>query len=141
MKKTLLFVKSIVLIVLISVAVYAGVTLQYFTAKPNAEGILVEWKTMDEAGTVSFEIERSANTPDNFIGIKSINASGNNSYYTYQDDGVTLNPNNPKTSSIYFYRLKCITGNGTYSYSPTISVTHSVSGIKSTWGSIKAIFR
>jgi hypothetical protein len=138
MKKTLLSFKSILFVILISTAVYAGVTLQYFTAKTNSEGILVEWKTLDESGTVSFDIERSANTPDNFVGIKSINAAGNNSYYTYQDNGVSFNP---KSSSIYYYRLKCINSGGAYSYTQIISVTHSVSGIKSTWGSIKAIFR
>ena len=136
MKKYLLFLKGLVILVLISTTVYAVVTLQYFTARPNSDGILVEWKTMDEGGTSVFEIERSANAPDNFVSIKSINATGNNSYYTYQDNGVTI-----KTSSIYFYRLKCVTPGGSYTYSQIISATHSVSGIKSTWGSIKAIFR
>jgi hypothetical protein len=136
MKKYLLFLKGLLILALLSTAVYAVVTLQYFTAKPNSDGILVEWKTTDEGGTSYFDIERSANTPDNFVSVKAINATGNNSYYSYQDNGVSL-----KTSSIYFYRLKCVTPGGSYTYSQIISVTHSVSGIKSTWGSIKAIFR
>jgi len=139
MKKYILFLNIFVIIGLFSALVYAGVTLQYFTGKTVDNGILLEWKTVDEAGTSYFDIERSANTPDNFVSIKQITAAGNNSYYTYLDNGVMLQ--NQKTSSIYYYRLKCVLPSGGYSYTPTISVTHSVSGIKSTWGSIKAIFR
>ena len=137
MKKILLF-NILIIIGVFTVIAYASVTLQYFTGKTNADGILLEWKTIDESGTSYFDIERSANSPDNFVSIKLISATGNNSYYTYQDNGVNLNQ---RTSSIYYYRLKCVTPSNSYSFTYTISVTHSVSGIKSTWGSIKAIFR
>lgn len=135
--------KYLLSIFLITVAltgiVYAGVTLQYFTAKSNSEGILVEWKTMEENSTTKFELERSAESPDNFIYVATINANGNNSYYSYQDNSVDFGNNT--NSSVYRYRLKCIQGNGNSSYTQSISVIHEVSGIRSTWGSIKAIFR
>jgi hypothetical protein len=116
----------------------ASVTLQYFTAKTSGDGIFIEWKTGDEGGTAIFDLERSATTPDNFVSIKALNAAGNNSYYSYQDNSVNIMG---VMGSIYYYRLKCILGNGSYTYSNSISVIHSVSGIKTTWGSIKAIFR
>jgi hypothetical protein len=115
----------------------ASVTLQYFTAKANSEGMLVEWKTGDEGGTAVFELERSASTPNNFIFIKSFNTYGNNSYYSYLDNSLTMSESN----AIYYYRLKYVQGDGSYTYSNIISVVHSISGIKTTWGSIKAIFR
>lgn len=118
---------------------FASVTLQYFTARDNASGVLVEWKTGDEGGVNRFEIERSAENPDNFIYIDFKNATGNNSFYSYQDNSVDLGAG--RTSALYFYRLKCIEPNGNYSYTNHITVTHTVSGIRSTWGSIKAIFR
>jgi hypothetical protein len=117
----------------------ASLSLQYFTAKANSDGILVEWKTGDEGGTARFEIERSASNPDNFIFIKSVGATGSNSYYSYQDN--TVNFKYGESSSIYYYRLKCVQPGGSYTYSNTISVVHAISGIKNTWGSIKAIFR
>lgn len=139
MNRTIRFSKFlIVFILLCSVAAIGSVTLQYFTAKPNADGVLIEWKTGDEGGTVFFELERSATTPDNFIYIDKLNAKGNNSYYSYQDNGVM---GKPTSSTIYYYRLKCVIGGGGYTYTNPISVVHSVSGIKTTWGSIKAIFR
>jgi len=137
MKKSVLFANIIIILFAFSGMLLAGLTLQYFTAKTNSDGIFIEWKTSDEGGTTRFEIERSATNPDNFIYIKTISASGNNSYYSFLDNTV----NKLESNSIYYYRLKCIQPNSTYTYSNTISVVHTISGIKNTWGSIKAIFR
>ena len=134
-----IYIKILLFVLLFSGLVYASVTLQYFTARDNANGVLVEWKTLDEGGTVRFEIERSADTPDNFIYINYKNATGNNSYYSYQDNSVDFGGG--RISSIYYYRLKCVEENGNYTYTNHITVSHTVSGIRSTWGSIKAIFR
>jgi len=139
MKRFLLIPNILVLIAITSGILLASVTLQYFTATTNSDGILLEWKTIEEGGTVKFEVQRSAVTPDNFMFIKSINATGNNSYYSYQDNSV--GDRDGSSSSIYYYRLKCIQPNESYTYTHSISVIHAVSGIRSTWGSIKAIFR
>lgn len=139
MLKSKLHIKILLLILFSSGLVYAGVTLQYFVARDNSQGVLVEWKTSDEAGTVKFEIERSAESPDNFLFIDYKDATGNNSYYSFQDNSVEIGSG--RTASIYFYRLKCIDGNGNVTYTDHITVSHTVSGIRSTWGSIKAIFR
>jgi hypothetical protein len=132
-------VLPIIILFVLSGIIYASLSFQFFTAKSTGDAILIEWKTLDEGGTQHFELERSANTPDNFVNIKSVNATGNNSYYSVIDNGI--NVKNNSSSSIYYYRLKCVLSGGSYSYTNIISVTHSVSGIKSTWGSIKAIFR
>lgn len=133
------YTKILLLVLLFSGVIYGAVTLQYFTARDSGEGVLVEWKTGDEAGTVRFEIERSADSPDNFIYIDTKTATGSNSYYSYQDNSVDLGSG--RSSAIYFYRLKCIDPNGNHTYTDHITVSHTVSGIRSTWGSIKAIFR
>lgn len=136
MKKTVLIANILIVLFAFTGMLLAGLTLQYFTAKTNSDGIFIEWKTADEGGTTRFEIERSASNPDNFIFIKNISATGNNSYYSFLDNTV----NKLDQNSIYYYRLKCIQPGG-YTYSNTISVVQSISGIKNTWGSIKAIFR
>jgi len=135
MKKFVLFLIS--LLIVSTLVLFANVSFQSFTGKTNSDGILLEWKTGEEGGVSKFEIERSAGNPNNFIYINSVNATGNNSYYSYQDNSVTVKSG----SSIYYYRLKCIKPGGATSYSNMISVVHTVSGIKDTWGSIKAIFR
>jgi len=139
MKKVKFHIKVLLLLIIGSGLLFGAVTLQYFTARDNSNGVLVEWKTGDESGTTIFEIERSADTPDNFIYINFKNATGNNSYYSYQDNSVDFG--NGGTASIYYYRLKCLEGSGNYTYTNHITVSHTVSGIRSTWGSIKAIFR
>lgn len=138
MRKVLQFSIGLLAVFTFSAIIFAAVSLQYFTAKNNSEGILVEWKTVDEAGTVKFDLERSVNTPDNFLSLHSKNATGNNSYYSYQDNSVeAMN----SSATIYYYRLKCSDAAGAYTYTNHITVSHTVSGIRSTWGSIKAIFR
>ncbi len=133
--------KKIVLLLIVSLftltVAIASVSFHFFTAKSNSDGVLIEWKTGDEDGVSRFEIERSAGSMENFIFIKAINATGNNSFYSYQDNSVSFK----MSSSLYYYRLKCIKPDGSFTYSNTISVMYTVSGIKDTWGSIKAIFR
>jgi len=138
MNKLSIYFKVFILLVIFSGVVYGAVTLQYFTARNNSNGVLVEWKTSDEGGSSKFEIERSSETPDNFIYLDFKNATGNNSYYSFQDNSVDMSG---RTSSIYYYRLKCMEPSGNYTYTNHITVSHTVSGIRSTWGSIKAIFR
>ena len=116
--------------------VYAITEIQYFTAKSEQNAILLEWKTGLEENLNRFEIERSASTPNNFIHIGSLAAIGSNSYYYYRDE-MNMNP----ITSIYFYRLKLVDNNGGHVYSNTITVTHVISSVRDTWGSIKAIFR
>jgi len=138
MRRYLHFSIGLLAVFSISAIVFAAVSLQYFTAKNNSEGILVEWKTVDEAGISRFELERSVNTPDNFLNLHGSSATGNNSYYSYQDNSVEARNT---SATIYYYRLKCMDGAGNYTYTNHITVSHTVSGIRSTWGSIKAIFR
>jgi hypothetical protein len=130
------YIVSICLPLLAIGVLYAATELQYFTAKSESDAILLEWKTGIEDNLNHFEIERSASEPNSFIRIGSISAIGNNSYYYYRDEvGMSL------SAPLYYYRLKLLDNNGGYVYSSTITVTHIISGVRSTWGSIKAIFR
>ena len=129
------YIAGLLLLLVIGVA-YAVTDLQYFTAKSETDAILLEWKTGSEDNLNRFEVERSASEPNNFIHIGSVSAIGSNSYYYYRDE-MAMHLSAP----IYYYRLKLVDNNGNYVYSNTITVTHIISGVRSTWGSIKAIFR
>jgi len=130
------YIVSILLPLMVIGVLFAATDLQYFTARSDSDAILLEWKTGQEDNLNRFEIERSASEPNNFIHIGTVSAIGNNSYYYYRDE-VMLNSSAP----LYYYRLKLIDNNGGHVYSNTITVTHIISGVRSTWGSIKAIFR
>jgi hypothetical protein len=134
MKKPI-YISGILLLLLVGV-LYAATEIQYFTAKSEPDAILLEWKTGTEETLDRFEIERAASDPNNFVQIGTVRAIGSNSYYFFRDE---MNQN--LMPPLYYYRLKLVSPNGAYVYSNTITVTHIISGVRSTWGSIKAIFR
>ncbi len=124
------------LIILTAGLLYAATELQYFTGKNESDTILLEWKTGIEDNLNRFEIERSASAPNSFSNIGSITAIGNNSYYYFRDNAARSS-----SPTIYYYRLKLVDNSGNHVYSQTITVTHVISSVRDTWGSIKAIFR
>lgn len=128
---------GIYVLLILASAAYASAELQYFTARNEQDAIVIEWKSGIETNLARYEVERSANNTNNFIQVGQLMAIGNNSYYFYRDEVTRNNSENP----IYYYRLKMIDNNGSVSYSQTIAVAHIISGVRSTWGSIKAIFR
>lgn len=130
MKLSLFFI-----ILLIAIAVFAGTFLEYFHGRSEGEDIRLEWKTREEVNLQHFKIERK--TPQNsFVEISTVQPKGSNSYYTYLDQSAYKT-----TDMIFIYRLKIVDTNGQTSYSNEVTVSHSVSGVKRTWGSIKAMFR
>ncbi len=125
----------ILIISLITTAALAGTFLEYFQGRSEGEDIRLEWKTREEVNLQHFKVERK--TPQSsFVDITTIAPKGNNSYYTYLDQSAYKTDN-----MLFVYRLKIIDTNGQASYSNEVSVSHSVSGVKRTWGSIKAMFR
>ena len=116
-------------------ALYAGTFLEYFHGRSEGDDIRLEWKTREEANLQNFKIERK--TPQNsYVEIATIQPKGSNSYYSYLDQSAYK-----ASDLIFIYRLKIVDTNGQTSYSNEVTVSHSVSGVKRTWGSIKAMFR
>ena len=132
MKKVLL---GLFLILFIS-TLFAGAILSDFRAHSEGENIKVEWETGDESNIQSFIVERSS-SQSSFSEISSpMQPKGNNSYYSFLDESLFK-----ANDYVFQYRLKIVDNDGTISYSATISVTPKISGLKRTWGSIKAMFR
>jgi hypothetical protein len=125
----------ILLLILLTSSVIAGAFIQFFTAKSQGDDIRLEWKTAEETNLKHFIVERKTHN-SGFIEIGTINPKGSNSHYVFIDNNVYKT-----TDLIFTYRLKIVDNNNQFSYSNEISVSHSVSGVKRTWGSIKAMFR
>ena len=119
----------------LTTVVLAGTFLEYFQGRSEGEDIRLEWKTREEVNLKNFKVERK--TPQSeFVEIATLQPKGNNSYYSYLDQSAY------KMQSILFtYRIKILDNDGQVSYSNEVSVSHSISGVKRTWGSIKAMFR
>ena len=120
--------------VLISTA-FAGAFLDYFNVRSEGDNVVVEWKTSLETNLDKFVVERRS--PQSvFIELATIAPKGSNSFYNYTDKGAY------KTTDLLFvYRLKIVDLDNTVTYSYEKSISLSVSGVKRTWGSIKAMFR
>lgn len=127
---------SLISLLILSSLIFAGTQFLDFKAHSESGNMVLEWQTDKEVEVKSFTILRS--TPNGpFYEVGTIQARGDYSFYRFVDEGVY------KTSSnVYRYKVRINDGNPNPGYSQTISSTvGSVSGFKSTWGSIKALFR
>jgi hypothetical protein len=124
-------------LILLSVSFsFAQQTVTYFSAKSDGGNVKIEWTTGDESNVNHYSIQRK--TPQtSYIEIASVQTKGSNSYYSYEDQSLY------KISDVVFtYRLVTVNkDNSTSVYPNDISVSPNISGIKRTWGSIKAMFR
>lgn len=122
------------ILTLISTA-FAGAFLDFFHVRSENDNVVIEWKTSQETNVDRFVIERRS-PQGSFIELESIKPKGSNSFYNYTDKGAY------KTNDLLFvYRLKIVDTNNDISYSSDASISLSISGVKRTWGSIKAMFR
>jgi hypothetical protein len=126
---------TIIAVLLLIASVYGGAFIQYFQGKSESDNIKLEWQTGEENNLQKFVLERK--TPQSsFAEIGTINPKGSNSYYSFIDQNAY------KTNDLIFvYRLKIVDNNSQVTYSNETTVSHSISGVKRTWGSIKAMFR
>ncbi|HED07323.1 MAG TPA: hypothetical protein ENI57_04320 [Ignavibacteria bacterium] len=119
---------------LISTA-FAGAFLDYFHVRSEGDNVVVEWKTSKETNLDKFVVERKS--PHGvFIELATVAPKGSNSFYNYTDKGAYK-----KTDLLFVYRLKIVDTNNQVTYSTEASISLSISGVKRTWGSIKAMFR
>ena len=126
--------KVFLLLIIISTA-FGEAYLDYFRGHTESEDIKLEWKTGTENNLKNFVIERK--TPQSsFIEVATIQPKGSNSYYSFTDESAYKG-----NDLIFIYKLKIVDNNNQYSYSSEVSVSPNLSGVKRTWGSIKAMFR
>jgi hypothetical protein len=108
-------------------------------ASSDGNNVTIRWTTENESNVIGFEILRSTNYTGGFIAIASVEPKGA-SIYEFVDNSAFM-----RTTTIYYYRIKVKYSNGE-SYFPAlneapVTVYHNVSGVRRTWGSIKAMFR
>jgi hypothetical protein len=127
----------LILSLLVVAEIIASASLVMFTAHSEGDNIVLTWQTAEENGLHEFVIQRRS-IDGAFLDIDRIKARGSNSFYTYTDEDVFS-----KEENLFVYRLKMIDLNPNVPpvYSEEVAVSHNVSSVKRTWGSIKALFR
>jgi hypothetical protein len=137
------FIKYIAIVFLATMSIIAAeVTFDQMTAKSDGKVITIEWRPSIEKGIRSYELERSS-SGEGFRSIAIIEPKGAQSTYRYIDENALMKGGNNERilGKIYSYRIKVIAYDNSASYSNIVSVSHSVSGIRRTWGMIKEMFR
>ena len=127
---------KILLVLAVAAVTFAGAYLDYFQVRTEGDNVKIDWKSGAESNIDHYSIERK--TPQqSFFEIAQASPKGSNSYYTYTDQSIY------KAQDVLFvYRLKIVNSDNTPpSYSGEVSVSPNISGVKRTWGSIKAMFR
>jgi hypothetical protein len=125
-----------VMITVVSFAMADVIKENSFQASSNGVNVTIHWITDQEPSVSHFEIQRRSGTDGVFSTIGSIDPKGP-SLYEFVDNTAFH-----KVTTLYQYRIVVFFNNGGAPVvSSAISVSHTVSGVRRTWGSIKAMFR
>lgn len=107
-----------------------------FQASSNGVNVTLRWITNDETNVARFEIQRRSGLDGQFMTIGTVDPKGT-SLYEFIDYSAFR-----KVTTLYQYRVAIVfKDNSPNVYTNAVSVTHTVSGVRKTWGSIKAMFR
>ena len=125
-------------LMVLSSGAIAGAIIKDGSLQAHSDGnnVTIQWGTTLEVSLREFVVERQAGSEGGFILIGSVAPKGYNSFYEFVDQTAF------KTiTSVYQYRIKIVSQDGSFTYSKTVTVSHNVSSVKRTWGSLKAMFR
>ncbi|MFT3980784.1 MAG: alpha-amylase family glycosyl hydrolase [Ferruginibacter sp.] len=106
--------------VYLSTNVVLPVTLLNFSGRNNGSSNLLSWVTDNEINLDKYELQRSINGRDfETIGTVPANASRN---YSFNDANIS-------GSAVYYYRLKSVNADGTYTYSSIVRISGPVKSL------------
>jgi len=101
---------------------------------------VLKWGTQNELNLKGFDVERARGDIAGIyvkIGfVEAISGVQGKKNYTFEDGQIFKD-----LASVFHYRLKILDDDGASSYSKVVTVTPTISSVRRTWGSIKAMFR
>jgi hypothetical protein len=125
---------TLTFIILAISLLWAGAVITEWTADPQENKVILQWKTSLEDEVEKFVIERSTDN-SHFFNIGEVSARGAGFQYRFEDNKLGL------TNSIFYYRLRIVNDDGSFQYTETCPAIPNISSISQSWGSIKALFR
>lgn len=126
-------------LLLLAASAQAADTISEFHATKQESAVLIEWATESENNLAKFEVQRS-NDQTNWQKIGDKRAHGRSTskrYYNFLDTNIYKKSNEAN----FYYRLVLVDQSGNRITHPVVATVSGSSGIKHTWGSIKASFR
>jgi hypothetical protein len=136
--RTQIWVSAALLIVAVSVVLQASARISEFYAKREKNTVILEWTTEEESNLAKFEIYRSTDQLRwHKIGeTRAVGESSQRNVYSFTDNSIFKGAVNT-----LFYRLVLVEKTGANQSWDVIASVEGQSGIRHTWGSIKAMFR
>jgi len=135
--KKQIFFTGIILLILCG-SLWAANQIVDFHARRDNQTIILEWATEQESGLSKFHVHRRIDQ-SNWTVIASLTAKGHTTtrnQYSYTDATIYKT----QLASCY-YRLEVELEDGSKTLHQTIASAAGMSGIRHTWGSLKAMFR
>ncbi len=136
-------IKPVFILIAVScfiVTAFAGTIIVDFHAQSGFNIVTLKWTSQNEINLKGFEVERSleSSTGDfkKLDFVQAITDQQEKKAYIFEDKSVFKS-----SARTFYYRLKIVDEDGTSSYSKIISVSPTISSVRQTWGSIKAMFR
>lgn len=114
---------------------FAGAEIVEFEAYSLGDRCQLAWRTAQETNLQTFVVERSSDGT-RFFPVGTVEAEGSYSNYQYTDVSPLA-----QSSRVFFYRLKILDKDQSFTYSVVREVSLVFSAFRHTWGSIKAMFR
>ena len=136
--RTQIWVSAAVLIFAVSVVLEASARISEFYAKREKNTVILEWTTEEESNLAKFEIYRSTDQLRwHKIGeTRAVGESSQRNVYSFTDNSIFKGAVNT-----LYYRLVLVEKTGNNQSWDVIASVEGQSGIRHTWGSIKAMFR
>ena len=98
--------------------------------------VLVTWQTEVEVDVAAYEIRRRTPTSTGFVLLTTVQAQGAGKPYAYTDGDLYK-----EISAMADYELTAVYHNGTRQLLFTAQVNYTTTGLRRTWGSLKAMFQ
>jgi hypothetical protein len=139
----------VVILLFCTCALFAAsdATIENFTARSDSRNITLEWRASREVDILRYEVERSTGVQGDYKKVGTIMATGGQTTYRFVDENAYLRSGSGdptatiQAAALYGYRLKIIGNDDKVTYTNPITVTHTVSSVRRTWGMIKEMFR
>ena len=125
-------------LILFSVLLIASGQISEFHGTRQESSVVLEWATEYESSLKAFELQRSVDQTT-WLKIGSVSATGNSTdktSYSFIDNSVYKS-----SEAIFYYQIVMIDQSGQRTVHDTVVSVSGSSGIRHTWGSIKATFR
>ncbi|MBN1968647.1 MAG: hypothetical protein JXR48_03375 [Candidatus Delongbacteria bacterium] len=127
--------KNMIFTILFTVTMlFSSVDFTSFSTVYTGGMVKIEFTTGNEIGVIEFTVEKSSDGID-FSEFRTESSQGSNSTYIIFDKDPFR-----KANKLY-YRVKAKNNDGSYQYTSVEDVIIATSGIRASWGSLKAMFR